>query len=636
MEGIKEYEISGYPKAISYECTKKILNQMERNICKIKIRERKGTGFFCQIPIPTEEKMIKVFITNNQLIEEELLYKKGETISIYIEGENNIKEINLNNRIKYTNKEYDITIIEIKKEDEINDFLELDDFIIEDIIHNKNNNIKYIDETVYIIQYPEGKLSVSYGIIQNIYGKENYNFNHLCYTNRGSSGSPIFSLNNKVIGLHKEGVNGYNYNRGSFLNFPIKEFIQQNCKKNNEILLREFNEKYNLENNYINIERINLSYRLKWYNSNSNEGLLDLGKIGFKKLKKLYLNENELSDIKAFEKFEFRDLEILNLGNNKISDIKVLEKVNFKRLKELYLNGNKISDIKILGKVDFKNLKILNLGYIDKGESNFEYFTIDGNKISDINILEGVNFKSLKELHLNGNEISDIKVLEKVQFEELEILNLGHNKISDINVLEKANFKNLKILNLGYIDKFNYDKFTRVGNNISDINVLEKVNFKKLKELYLNGNIISNLKVLEKVQFKDLEILNLGHNKISDINVLEKVNFKRLKELYLNENIISDIKVLEKVQFLDLKILNLGHNKISDINLFRREPFFLKKLFLNHNQISDISALVEFARQRIPDLEIIDIRRNLIDKYKYPNNDYLNECLSIVKSYLYY
>ena len=37
-----------------------------------------------------------------------------------------------NNRIKYTNKEYDITIIELKKEDEINDFLELDELIIND------------------------------------------------------------------------------------------------------------------------------------------------------------------------------------------------------------------------------------------------------------------------------------------------------------------------------------------------------------------------------------------------------------------------------------------------------------------------------------------------------------------------
>ena len=36
--------------------------------------------------------------------------------------------------MKYTNEEYDITIIEIKKEDNINNYLELDDILINDII----------------------------------------------------------------------------------------------------------------------------------------------------------------------------------------------------------------------------------------------------------------------------------------------------------------------------------------------------------------------------------------------------------------------------------------------------------------------------------------------------------------------
>ena len=47
--------------------------------------------------------------------------------------------------------------------------------------------------------------------------------------------------------------------------------------------------------------------------------------------------------------------------------------MNFKKLNKLDLKLNKISDINILGKVDFKELKELNLS---------------GNKISDINILK--------------------------------------------------------------------------------------------------------------------------------------------------------------------------------------------------------------------------------------------------------
>ena len=71
-------------------------------------------------------------------------------IEISIEEENNIRKLNLNNRMKYTDEEYDITIIEIKKEDGINNYLELDNNIINDIINNNNKNKNYVDETIYI------------------------------------------------------------------------------------------------------------------------------------------------------------------------------------------------------------------------------------------------------------------------------------------------------------------------------------------------------------------------------------------------------------------------------------------------------------------------------------------------------
>ena len=51
-----------------------------------------------------------------------------------------------------------------------------------------NKNKEYIDKTIYIIQYPENELSVSYGILNEIYEFEKYNFNHRCSTKCGSSG----------------------------------------------------------------------------------------------------------------------------------------------------------------------------------------------------------------------------------------------------------------------------------------------------------------------------------------------------------------------------------------------------------------------------------------------------------------
>ena len=138
MSENKESILAGYPNIISYECSKKIINQMERNICKIKIGKEQGTGFFCKIPFPDLNNMLSVFITNNHIINKELLYKDNLIIEINIEEENNIRKLNLNNRMKYTNEEYDITIIEIKSKDNIKSYLELDDQIINAIIEKKN------------------------------------------------------------------------------------------------------------------------------------------------------------------------------------------------------------------------------------------------------------------------------------------------------------------------------------------------------------------------------------------------------------------------------------------------------------------------------------------------------------------
>ena len=137
MEAKKESIINNYPNVISYECTKKSLEQMEKTICKIFIKNIQGTGFFCKIPFPDKNNMIPVFITNSHIIDNNSLYNENAIIKIDIKEETIIKEMNLNNRMKYINEDYDITIIEIKEKDNIKNYLELDDIIIDDIINNK-------------------------------------------------------------------------------------------------------------------------------------------------------------------------------------------------------------------------------------------------------------------------------------------------------------------------------------------------------------------------------------------------------------------------------------------------------------------------------------------------------------------
>ena len=153
MKGEKECILSGYPNVISYDCTKKIIKQMEENICKLKTGNTQGTGFFCKIPFPNENNKLPVLMTNNHIINEEILFKKKEKITLEIEVEKNQKIIKLDKRIKYTNKEYDITIIELKESDGIKNYLSLDEKIIDDISISKIDNkyYKFIDETLYIL-----------------------------------------------------------------------------------------------------------------------------------------------------------------------------------------------------------------------------------------------------------------------------------------------------------------------------------------------------------------------------------------------------------------------------------------------------------------------------------------------------
>ena len=199
----------------------------------------------------------------------------------------------------------------------------------------------------------------------------------------------ILNLNNKVIGLHKEGYDDNNFNGGTFLNYPIKDFIQKNFNNNikdnddmNEKLLKEFNKKYNVIIKDDKIEILNLRWK-----EIGNDGLRDLCKIEFKELKEINLHKNKISDIEVLKNAKFVKLEILNLGQNSISDISILEQVNFKELKELYLYANNIANIEVFEKAKFDKLEVLYLydNKIDKIKNNSIISKLKS-KIKDLNI----------------------------------------------------------------------------------------------------------------------------------------------------------------------------------------------------------------------------------------------------------
>ena len=114
-------------------------------------------------------KPYKSINTNNYIINTLNVSEKNFGNNSIIDKKNLEKDYNkykkekeeLNNKIKEQKANIEKLIEKNKK---------LDDNIINDLVNNnnKNKNVEYIDKTFYIIQYPDGELSVSYGLIKGI------------------------------------------------------------------------------------------------------------------------------------------------------------------------------------------------------------------------------------------------------------------------------------------------------------------------------------------------------------------------------------------------------------------------------------------------------------------------------------
>ena len=222
MENL-EKSLEHYPSFVTLEKMKLIVNQIENSICTIYGEGKHATGFFSYLNDNFNKKRFPVLITNNHVIDEEYfsIYKK---IKISFNNEKKFMDLVLHSKLKkYTNKDYDITIIEIKKDilNNINAFLEIDEKIFQE-----NSDKIFNKTTSYIIHYPNIKqAAVSYGLINRINNDCKF-LSHFCETKDGSSGSPIINLeSNKVIAVHIGASDKYNYNIGTFLKHPINEYF---------------------------------------------------------------------------------------------------------------------------------------------------------------------------------------------------------------------------------------------------------------------------------------------------------------------------------------------------------------------------------------------------------------------------
>ena len=251
-----------------------------------------------------------------------------------------------------------------------------------------------------------------------------------------------------------------------------------------------------------------------------------------KNLKKLKLNENEISDISPLK--NLTKLEYLEIQRNRIVDVNPLK--NLTNLKFLKLYNNLIEDIAPLS--NLTNLTGLDLHYnvtvggdeshkiISKGITDIsalknlkklEFLDISANRIEDISILK--NFDKIKDLDFSGNRVKNYEGLGDYIAERLgKALNEGIGSIqfsgqtidfgSTVEVKEKeviftTPFKGIKELGNSLAQVFGSEDplnaFGEIKTNVEGIEASYDLDTNKIKLTVLDG-------VITKYNGKELDL----------------------------------------------------------------------------------------------------------------------------------
>ena len=456
LEINEEKYINDSPTPVSITGMEEILGQMKKCVCKIKIGNKDGTGFFAKIPYQLKYK--NVLITNNHILKKDDL-KIGNIIKISINNEKEYKKINIDEkRLILTDDKKDVTIIEIKEKDNINNFIEVDERY-----NQENIDDRYRNESLYVLNYPKGEnIVVSFGLLKNI---ENYNISHLCSTEPGSSGSPIISLKSfKLIGLHKGGHKKYNYNIGLFIKYVVDEFIKK-MGNNNNIPIKEKN-KINAKIEEIKKKFENTENKIKGKKSEKDE------------IKKKNKIENQLEKPKIINKIENK------IKDNKLNEITIKYKID--------KDDNKI---RIFGKDFIKNnknkCKIIIEG---KEEEIKEYINID-KTLKNKNILE-----------IKLKEITTVTDMSYMFFHCSNLLSL---------LISKWDIKN--VTNMSHMFSYCYNL-----TSLPDIYKWDTKNVIDMSYLFYYCNNLSSLPDISKWNIKNVKNKSYmfeGCNKLSPLPI---------------------------------------------------------------------------------------------------------------------
>jgi len=576
--------------------------QLESKICKIKTQDNKtGTGFFIKIPFPDKFHLLPVLITNNHILgDTDLLINKIISITINDDKEKRFLKID-KTRKTFTSKDLDVTIIEIKpEEDEIKYFLDLDN----DYDSEQYKEIYKEKEELYIIQYPNGKKSsFSLGTLKEITGK---NIEYFISTDFGSSGSPILLIKNfKVIGVHKERT-GFKYNEGTLIKFAIEKFNIKYPNKLYENMIEMVLDNNENEDIYI----LNYS-KYKIYKKNNIKGIilhdsqenLDSNKV------KIFINNN--------------DNEMIYNGMNKLPKglikLRIIFKTLIKDCKAMFYKLDKLISIDLSSFIS-KEVKDMSYMFSDcvnlkTIKSNFETNNViemssmfnNCSKLEYLN-LSTFNTRNVKNMSYMFNNCSNLKTLDlssSFNTENVEYMPYMFNNCSTLENLDlplSFDTKNVKDMSSMFSQCKNISSINLNSFNTQNVTNMRSMFFdcQKLKELNLSKFDTKNVKSMRKLFkscfiLKKLQISSFNTENVEDMSYM----FDSCKELG-NLDISFNSKKVNNMEYMFNLCINL--NEINFIQFNTENVKFMNNMFFSCSQLNSLD-LSKFSTSNAINME---------------------------------
>ena len=599
---IREKYFNKHPRSLAKIQIKRIFEQMNKSICKIV--DYNGTGFICRIPYPNNLNLLPVLITCNHVLKNEHI-KPGKEIKLVFEEEEKIIKIDDERKIyKSIEKEYDTTIIEIKKTDgfDFKNFLEVDENIFKD---NLDSLLK--SKTIYVIHYPNvDEIKYSVDVINIIDGDK---IRHFCETDPGSSGSPILNLDTfKVIGIHSGHVKEkLKFNIGTIIKYPIEGLIKEFPPKveKNEILLKliireeDLKKKIYFLDNSSSLNEISEEEFDNYLEEliENNKGNVDnvLKEIIEKGKRKIHNNLEELNEnntkiyINNIEHKYFNHFIHKKIG---VYQIKIEINIPITNCSYMFYCCNNIIDFDFSS---FKTRSITNMSYMFsrcKGIQRIDLSSFDTKNVTNMSNMFSYCV-NLREVDLSSFSTSNVTNMSKMFTFCLNLININVGNFDVSKVIEmNGMFNTCKRLISIDLSTFIAKSATNVSGMFRGCEALKSIKF-----FDFDGENITNMRGMffkcSSLIYLDLESFNT-----SNVTDMSKMFYGCQQLEYINISNFNTKNVLSMsyMFFLctNLKVLNLM--SFDTKNVKNMDEMFsmctnLENLLIGFFDLSNIQSL---------------------------------------------